>query len=648
MKQSPRNTEQSTKTITRRALVLGGAQAAFMGVLALRMRYLQVDQADQFRLLADENRINYRLIPPTRGLIYDRNGVLLADNEQNYRIVVVREDAGDLKETLWRLGRILKLGPEELARAEAEIMKRSPFVPVSVAERLSWKELSEVAVNAPALPGVTPDVGLSRHYPMGQDFAHVIGYVGPVSDYDLSKLEDPDPVLQIPRFQIGKTGVEAKAEAELRGEAGNKRIEVNAVGRVIRELGRSPGKKGADLQLTVDHGLQNFMEARLDGESAGAVVIDLEDGDVLGLASAPSFDPNKFVRGISVADYRELTENTYRPLANKSVQGTYPPGSTFKMVTALAALEAGVIGPRETVYCGGYTELGSRRFHCWRRGGHGRVALVQSLQQSCDVFYYEISQRVGIDKITEMANKLGLGIRHDLPLSAVAEGLTPTRQWKQTYRGSDWLIGDTLNASIGQGFVLASPLQLAVMTARIASGRAVMPRVVRSVNGVEQASGHGAALDIDPANLDLVRQGMYAVSNSRGGTAFRTRIVSEGYEMAGKTGTSQVRNITKEERAAGVTRNEDLPWNRRDHALFVDFAPADNPRIAVAVVVEHGGGGSTAAAPIARDITLRALYGDVPPMAAYPPEQRRTIRELFDTMPLRPDSSAPPPGRSRA
>ncbi|KCV81901.1 penicillin-binding protein 2 [Actibacterium atlanticum] len=648
MKPSPRDTAESKRKITRRGLILGGAQLVFMGGLTFRMRYMQVEQADQFRLLAEENRINIRLIPPTRGLIYDRNGLVLARNEQNYRIVMVREDVDDVDEALARISRIIPMSPEDLARTRKELKRRSPFVPVTVADRVTWDQVAEVAVNAPALPGVSPERGLSREYPMGADFAHVIGYVGPVSDYDLSRLEDPDPVLQIPRFQIGKTGVEAKMEGDLRGSAGTRRIEVNAVGRVIRELSRAEGEQGADMQLTVDAGLQNFMQARLANESAAAVVIGLDKGDILGIASAPTFDPNKFVRGISVADYRALTENTYRPLASKTVQGTYPPGSTFKMVTALAALEAGVIDPDETVYCPGHLEVGNRRFHCWRRGGHGQVDLNKSLEQSCDVYYYDVAQRVGIEKISEMARKLGLGTRHDLPLSAVAQGLAPTKAWKREKRGAEWVVGDTLNASIGQGFVLASPLQLAVMTARIATGRAVTPRILKSIEGIEQPSGAGVDLDISPAALSHIRRGMFDVSNARRGTAYRTRVVDDALKLAGKTGTSQVRNITKEERARGVFRNEDLPWERRDHALYVCYAPADDPQIAVAVVVEHGGGGSTAAAPVARDIALRALHDDLPPLEAYPANQRREVEERFDAMDLMPPLPKPSPGRSRA
>ncbi len=649
MKRSPADKIQSSRTISRRALMLGGLQLGLVGALAARMRFLQVDEADKYRLLADENRINIRLLPPARGLIYDRRGVLLAGNEQNYRIVMVREDAGDIDEAVAKLATLVKLDPEKTEQAIKELKRRSAFVPVTIADRVSWEEVARVAVNAPTLPGIFPEVGLSRIYPLQQDFAHIIGYVGPVSDYDLERLDDKDPLLQIPRFQIGKSGVEAKLERSLRGSAGTRQIEVNAVGRVMRELNRKEGEPGKNVQLSVDQALQNFVQARLalDEESASAVVMDVETGDLVAVGSAPSFDPNKFIHGISSKDYKALLDNPYRPLANKAAQGTYPPGSTFKMIVALAALAEGVIDSEERITCTGYIETAGRRFHCWRRGGHGKVDLVKSLRESCDVYYYEIAQRVGIEKISAMAKKLGLGYKHELPLSGVARGLAPTKAWKLKHRSADWLIGDTINAGIGQGYVLASPLQLAIMTARIATGRAVLPRLVRSFDGVEVPLEAAPPLDIDPEHLRIVRRGMYEVVYGQRATAGASKIIDEDKRMAGKTGTSQVRNISKAERAAGVIRNEDLPWERRDHALFVSYAPYDAPKYAVSVVAEHGGGGSTAAAPIARDIMLFALYGELPPLSAYPSSQRRKIRERFSQLQLRAPVE-PTQGRGRA
>jgi penicillin-binding protein 2 len=627
MKNAAKDGGRSTRKMSRRAMLMGGVQMSVVAALGIRLQSMQVEQADQFRLLAEENRINIRLIPPARGLVFDRNGKALADNEQNYRVVMVREDAGDVDDVLAKLLTIVNIPADTIAKAKEDIFKRSPFVQVTIADRLTWEDMAKININAPALPGITAEVGLSRVYPWGAELGHVTGYVGPVSDYDLSKIDDQDPLLQIPKYQIGKTGVENKMEHTLRGSAGTKRIEVNAIGRVMRELDRQQGISGQDVQLTIDADLQSYVQARLDGESAGAVVIDLKDGDLRAIASAPTFDPNLFVRGISVKDWTDLNENKYRPLAAKAVQGAYPPGSTFKMITALAALEDGVISVDETVNCRGFVEVFGTRFHCWKRGGHGNMNLHESLKQSCDCYYYEISQRVGIDKIAAMARKFGLGIKHDLPVSAVASGLAPDKEWKTRVRGEDWRIGDTVNASIGQGYVLSSPLQLAIMTARLATGRSIEPRLIRAIDGIETASGAGAPIGVNENLLRRVRAAMDAVSNHSRGTGYRSRIVESDYKMAGKTGTSQVRRITADERARGVTRNADLPWERRDHALYVDFAPVENPRFAVAVVVEHGGGGSTAAAPIGRDITLQALYGGTPPLSAYPSNVRGRIAD---------------------
>ncbi|WP_071796996.1 penicillin-binding protein 2 [Natronohydrobacter thiooxidans] len=630
MKRSDRDKELSRRTISRRALLLGAVQLGFAGTLLWRLRDMQLNQSEQFRLLAEENRINLRLLPPIRGLILDRNGVILAGNEQNYRVVIKRDDAGDIDLVLSRLARLIPLSEEDIERARRDMLRNRPFVPVTVAERLSWEEISRVAANAPALPGVTPEMGMSRAYPLREDTAHVVGYVGPVSERDLEALESPDPVLFIPRFQIGKSGVERMAEDRLRGRAGSQRVEVNSVGRVMRELDRVEGTPGANVHLTIDARLQNYALERLHGHSAAAVVMDVKNGDILALASGPSFDPNLFVRGISSTNFNELLNNDYRPLVNKTVQGMYPPGSTFKMVTALAALEAGVTNGQETVFCPGHMDVSGNRFHCWKRGGHGRVGLVSALAESCDVYFYEMSQRCGIDKINEMSTRLGLGMRYDLPITSVAGGLNPTREWKRNNRNAEWRIGDTVNASIGQGFVLTTPLQLAVMTARLATNSAVLPRLVR--DPLERSERELASLDLRPEWLRMIRQGMDQTVNDRRGTAYSSRIVADGQLMAGKTGTSQVFSITRAEREAGVRRQEQLPWNRRNHALFVNYAPHDAPRIAVSVVVEHGGGGSSAAAPIGRDITLAALNDALPPLSAYPAPQRNRIQYEQDEM----------------
>ena len=626
----------SARSMVRRGVLMFALQGIFVAGLAARMRFLQIDQADQYRLLAEENRINVRLVPPSRGLVYDRDGLLIASNVQNYRAVIIREDVENLESLLNNLQTLLKISDEKKQAIRKLVLKHSPFVPITVLNNLSWSDVAKISVNAPVLHGLTADVGLNRHYPRGADYAHLLGYVGPVSDFDLKKRDDNDPLLKIPRFQIGKTGVEAKLERALRGNAGTKRIEVNAKGRVIRELSRQESSPGQSVQMTIDTGLQNFALARLGKKSASAVVMRVDNGDLLSMASSPSFDTNLFVEGISTNDYAALRDNEFRPLADKSVQGIYPPGSTFKMVIALAALDEGLIKPNEKIRCDGHIELADRKFHCWKRLGHEEITLTEALEQSCDVFFYDLALRVGIEKITQMAKRLGIGIKHNLPLSGVARGLSPTKNWKLKTQGESWVLGDTLNVGIGQGYVLASPLQLAVMAARIASGKVVEPRIIKRVNGVEQKIPNQLKLDIDPNALGIIRSGMYEVSNGIKGTARKSKIAISEISMAAKTGTSQVRNITSKERATGVIPNEKLPYNRRDHALFVGFAPYNQPKYAIAVVVEHGGGGSKVAAPIARDIMLRALYEKIPPLEAYPEEQRAKIAKRLKNLKLNP------------
>ena len=611
-----------TRPLTRRGLILLGAQLAVGAVLAYRMRRLQIVEAERYRLLAEENRINLLLIPPVRAEIFDRAGAPLAVNRQNYRVVMIREQAGDVEAMLDRLGLIIDIPDHRRRRALKEMRKKSAFVPVAVADYLDWRDFAAVNANLPALAGVQPEVGLSRHYPNGEFTAHVIGYVGRVTERELKAQKIPDPVLQIPDFQIGKTGIERAIEQELRGQAGTRRIEVNAVGRVMREIDRVDGVPGADLHLTLDLGLQAYAHERLADESAAVVAMDVTNGDLLALASNPTYNPNLFVRGISSGDWKQLLNDEYRPLTNKWASGMYPPGSTFKMMVALAALGAGVIDPNEKIFCNGSYKLGNRRFHCWKRGGHGLMKLRQAIEQSCDVYFYETSRRTGVENIAAMARRFGLGAEAPLPIPAIRGGLIPDRAWLRSKHDLKWQQGDTVNVGIGQGYVLTTPLQLAVMAARLATGKAVEPRLIRARGGVPVPVAPPADLEIPAANLEMMRQGMIDVVNGKRGTARRSRIADARNTMAGKTGTSQVYSITAAERSQGVTKTADLPWKRRDHALFVCFAPAKTPRYAVAVVVEHGGGGSKVAAPIARDIMMRALYGPEVPLEAYPPGQR--------------------------
>ncbi len=606
------------KSMGRRALLLGGGQLALFGLIAAQLYKLQVLESDKYKLLAEENRINIKLLTPPRGQILDRFGTQLAVNEQNYRVTLTRESSPDAAATLDRLAQIIPIGAEERARA-LDTKRNRAFVPVTVAENLTWDQVSRIEVNAPDLPGIAIEVGQTRLYPYGSMLSHILGYVAVVSEPELQASDDP--LLQLPDFRIGKNGIEKNYDKALRGKAGTSQVEVNAVGRTIRELSRQEGLPGRELVTTLDVSLQNFCCQRLVGETAGStVVMDVNNGDVLAMASMPSYDNNAFTKGISSADWKLLVEDPLKPLGNRTIGGTYAPGSTFKVAVALAALEAGV-NPDSTVYCPGVYSLGNAKFHCWKRGGHGHVNLHDGLKHSCDVFFYDVARRVGIDRIAEMSFRLGLGAPTGIDLPSEKGGIIPTRDWKLANMGEPWQGGETLVTAIGQGFVLTTPLQLAVMVARICNGGfAVTPHLLRGFR--DQTADDPAPppvfppMGVNPAHLAAVIAGMNGVTNEQGGTAYRNRITEEGWEMAGKTGTSQVRRISMAERAQGVTKNEDLPWHRRDHALFISFAPVHAPRYACAVVVDHGGGGSAVAAPIARDILIEAQRRD--PLARAP------------------------------
>ncbi|MEQ8747720.1 penicillin-binding protein 2 [Pyruvatibacter sp.] len=615
------------KLFSRRAAILGGGQLALFAVLAGRMYYLQVIESQQYEILAEENRVNVRLLPPLRGEVVDRFGKKLATNRQNFRVVLIPEQTDDVEATLDKLSDIIPITERTRKRILKDVSQKRGFVPLTVAENLEWEDFAEINIHTPDLPGLQPEVGDTRHYPYGEDLAHVVGYVAAVSDSDLEGANDP--LLQLPGFRVGRSGVERLLESELRGRAGNSRVEVNAFGRVIRELAKVPGTPGDEVVLTLDMDIQRFATERVRGESASVVVMDVHSGELVAIVSAPGFDPNLFNVGLSQAEWDGLTNNELNPLVNKTLAGQYPPGSTYKMIVALAALEAGAMTPQRLVNCGGKVTLGSHDFHCWKRGGHGPVNMVQAIQQSCNVYFYELSKRVGIDKIEEMSRRFGLGDQVAMDMAGEKPGLVPSRGWKRATTGIPWQQGETLNAAIGQGYLLTTPVQLATMSARFANGgKAVRPWLVRSVGGRARPAPQAVPMGIAPENMEVIQRGMDAVVNIPGGTAFRSRLPLEGLAMAGKTGTALVRRISREERARGVTQNEDLPWRFRDHALFVGYGPVANPRYAISVIVDHGGGGSAAAAPVAKDVMTRVLTRDPMALAAY--EQSVHGRDVTD------------------
>lgn len=618
---------ERTRAFSRRVVLLAGGKLAVFGALGVRLHQLQVQDASEFALQAEDNRVSQRLLTPARGRILDRLGRPLADNVPIYRVWIVREQARDVEGVLRELAELIAIPEHRQAEIVAQTRSRAPFVPVTVRDDLSWDEVAQVAVHAPDLPGVMLDAGLLRRYQHGSEFAHVLGYVGPVNERELTA--DEDPLLRVPDLRIGKSGIERGYDDALRGRAGLLQVEVNAVGREIRELRRRPGTGGRDAQLTVDYELQRYAHRRLASElSASAVIMDVNTGAVLAMVSVPSFDPGAFVNGVSHAQWNEWRDDPRAPLVNKAIAGQYPPGSTFKMLTALAALELGVVDEGSNFFCPGHLSMGRARFHCWRSGGHGSLALVQALAQSCDVYFYEVGKRVGIDAIAQMARRFGLGTTTGLDLPNEQPGLMPTRAWKETVLGEPWQPGETVVCSIGQGYVSATPLQLAVMTARIANGGyAVAPWLLREPSRTAEPMEPAPSIGISALSLGLVREGMFEVVNGDRGTARSQKLLSDIDRMAGKTGTSQVKRITRAERAAGLHKRKDRPWRERHHALFVGFAPFVAPRYAVSVVVEHGGSGSAAAAPIARDLMQKTLDID--------PSGRRLSAEAVPVRPVR-------------
>ena len=594
---------------TRRTLMAGGAIGAVLGALGVRLYQLQILEGDVFRTKAEENSVSARLIAPLRGRILDRFGVELANNRRNYRVLIIPEQALDgVESALDTVGHIILLSDRDRARILRDIGNNKKFMASTVAENLTWEEFARVNLHLPYLSGIQPDVGETRDYPFGDQLSHVLGYVAAVSEKDQER--DHDPVLELPGFRIGKRGIEKSYDTEVRGTAGVSRLEVNAYGRVIRELSRDPGEPGNDVWLTIDQDLQKFAVARMAGESCACAVMDVTNGDVLALASTPGYDPNLFNVGITPQQWRGLLKDDHQPLIDKALSGLYPPGSTFKPAVALSALDAGAITPQFAVNCSGSLAFGNHIFHCWRKHGHGHVDLHRGIAQSCDVYFYNVARRLGIDGIEAGAHKLGFGKLSGIEIPGERPGVIPGRAWKEKTYGVKWLEGETLNAGIGQGYVLVTPLQLCTMAARIASGNAVSPRIVRVVGRASQPREQSARLPMADAAIEAVRSGMNAVTNEPGGTAFRWRIPQPGFEMAGKTGSAQVRKISEAEHLAGVTKNEKLPWKLRDHALFVAYAPVATPRYACAVVIEHGRVGAHPDVQMARDILLYVQQRD--------------------------------------
>lgn len=574
-----------TNRFERRTFVLGALQGGVGLLLATRLGYLAVAQNEKYQAASESNRVNLTLIPPRRGWVLDRFGKALAANRADFRVDLIPDRVGDPDRTMTMLAGLLALPADKVRDIRDKLDKARGFQPVEVASSLDWDKFAAVSVRLPELPGVIPQRGYSRFYPAGASVGHLVGYVGAASAEDYEK--ERNPLLITPGFKIGKDGLEKHFETRLRGVPGARRVEATASGRIVRDLGTREDVPGRPIALTINAGLQDYAARRIGLESGSVVVMDCDTGDILAMASMPSFDPNSFSDGIGRIEWKMLSEDDHVPLRNKVLRGLYPPGSTVKPMVALAFLEAG-LDPNASVGCAGGLRVGNRVFHCWNRHGHGTVDMAKGIYQSCDVYFYHFAQKIGMDKIAAMARRLGLGQEFPMPYPGQSYGTVPDPAWKLRKYNKEWAVYDTVNATIGQGYMLVNPLQQAVMASRIASGREVMPKLLLDRNAPPVKS-----MGFSQEHLDYIHAAMSEVVNGRG-TAGRARIPVDNVLLAGKTGTAQVVGLNIANGKSGI-------WKYRDHGHFICFAPFDKPKYACAVVIEHGGG-SGAAYPIARDV----------------------------------------------
>ncbi|SEP99407.1 MULTISPECIES: penicillin-binding protein 2 [Pseudomonas] len=585
----------------RSRVFIGMAVIAFLScLLVARMYYLQVMQYDYHSTLSENNRVHVQPIPPTRGLIYDRNGVILADNRPSFSLTVTRERAGEWKKTLDTVVEVLGLQPEDKELFEKRMKQgRRPFEPVPILFELTEDQIARIAVNQFRLPGVDVAAQLVRHYPLGEHFAHSVGYVGRINEQELKKL---DPVNYSGTHHIGKTGIERFYESELHGQVGYEEVETNARGRVLRVLNRTDPKPGKDIVLTLDANLQAAAEKALGGRRGAIVAIQPRTGEVLAMVSQPSYDPNLFVAGISFKDYAELRDSIDRPLYNRVLRGLYPPGSTIKPAVALSGLDAGVVTPSTRVFDPGYYQLPNydHKYRNWNHSGDGWVDLETAIMRSNDTYFYDLAHKIGIDRLHDYLSRFGVGQRVSLDMFEEASGLMPSREWKRVTRRQVWFPGETLILGIGQGYMQTTPLQLAQVTSLIAThGKWIRPHLAKTIENQKPVDPNPMP-DIllkDPANWERVTQGMEAVVHAARGTAHKMGATA-AYRIAGKSGTAQVVAIRQNERYNSAALKE----RHRDHALFVGFAPADNPQIAISVMVENGESGSGIAAPVLKEV----------------------------------------------
>ncbi len=607
-----KNTEGEKRQFFWRVMIASAGILVLVSILIGRLAQLQAVQHDYFVTRADDNRMRLKIVAGVRGLIHDRNGVLLAQNLPAYRLELTPEQIPDLDDTLQRLGELVHIGEHDIARYKERTRRSPPFQSSALRLRLDPTEVARLEVDRLNFPGVAVTAGLTRSYPLGSSAAHVVGYVGGITAADLDRTPNREDYRGA--THIGKTGIERQYESLLHGAPGSKLVEANAAGRSLRELEYTRPTPGRDLVLSIDALLQTAIETEFAGRRGAAVALEVATGEVLALVSLPTYDPHLFVDGISHKNYGELINDADQPLFNRATQGRYPPGSTVKPFMALAGLEHDTVATHTKIHCPGFFQLPDkeRKHRDWKRRGHGHVDLNRAIAESCDVYFYDLAHRLGIDHIHAFLAKFGLGESTGLDLPGEGSGLLPSREWKRATRNESWFPGETVNVGIGQGFLGTTPMQLAQITARLAlRGRGYRPHLLRATRDALKGTTEARkSQQLEPVSLRApsdwaaVHQAMVAVVHAAYGTARRVGLDS-GFEIAGKTGTAQVSGLSQEDDEA--PQLEDVPEQLRDHSLFIAYAPADAPRVAVAVIVEHSGSGSAVAAPIARRILDLAL-----------------------------------------
>tara|TARA_B100001123_G_scaffold193007_1_gene220076 strand:+ start:43 stop:1911 length:1869 start_codon:yes stop_codon:yes gene_type:complete len=589
-------------SINRRMFLIAAAKIIIFGGIISRMFFLQVKQNDKYLTLSDKNRIREWKLAPVRGDFKDYFGNTIAGNFEAYELHIVPEEVEDFRYTIYRIKDLLNLSENHFKKIIKKKNEIQPWETLVVSNNLNWEEFSKINNHLYDLNGVKPVISISRDYPYKEFYTHIIGYVSKANENDIST-NDMIKEKFVPELKIGKTGLEKTFENKLIGTNSIERYEVNAFGRRINQLAFQKGDKGKTVHLTIDTKIQEFTNQLLSDKAGSICIMDIFTGAIIAMNSSPSFDPNLFVFGINQDDWQLIRNNPMKPLVNKSISGNYSPGSTIKPIVALSALENGIINKNFTVKCEGKTEMYGQTYHCWKKEGHGYVSLKNAMKQSCDSYFYEITRRLGVDRLSETAKKFGLGkIVFDGLFENEKSGLVPNTEWKKNALGRNWLLGETIITGIGQGYIQTTPIQLCLATAQIANGGyKIYPKLI--LNGDEEKKYNDKYMPLyqDEKNIKLVQEAMFSSTNEVMGTSYKSRIEDPKYQFAGKTGTAQVKRITEEERELDLKTSE-IPYEQRDHALYIAFGPYKNPKYALSIVIEHGGSGGTIAAPLAKKL----------------------------------------------